>query len=104
MEPIVSISVTMLVMFYSHELVVKHIWMLLVSKVHFDHHSVYMYSQALKLIELIRFIMYNFSSSDSLKAIYIALIWSNLEYASLHLEYPYFGIQENIQRNSATLW
>jgi hypothetical protein len=43
--------------------------MLLDSKLHSDHHGVYTYSHALKLLELIHFIMYNFSSSDSLKAI-----------------------------------
>jgi hypothetical protein len=52
-------------------------------KVHFHRHADYIrvHSQALKLLRLIHFIADNFSSLDSLKVLYIALILSKLEYA-----------------------
>jgi hypothetical protein len=53
------------------------------SKLHFHRHLDYLRSQALKLLGLIRFITYNFSSLHSLKVLYITLIRSKLEYASV---------------------
>jgi hypothetical protein len=41
------------------------------SKMHFRHHVDNIYSHALKLLGVFRFITYAFSSPDSLKVIYI---------------------------------
>jgi hypothetical protein len=40
------------------------------SKLHFHRHVDYLQSQTLKLLELNPFIIYNFSSSDSLKILH----------------------------------
>jgi hypothetical protein len=61
---------------------VKDLGVMLDSKLHFHRHVDYLRSKALKLLGLIRFITYNFSSLDSLKVLYITLIRSKLEYAS----------------------
>jgi hypothetical protein len=52
-------------------------------KLHFHRHVDYIHSQALKLLRLIPFITYNFSSSESLKIVYFTLIRSKLEYTSV---------------------
>jgi hypothetical protein len=41
------------------------------SKLHFHRHVDYLYSKALKLLGLIYFIIYSFSSLDSLKKFYL---------------------------------
>jgi hypothetical protein len=48
---------------------VKDFGVMLDSKLHFHCHVDYLHSQALKLLGLIRFITYNFSSLDSLKLV-----------------------------------
>jgi hypothetical protein len=61
----------------------KHYGVRLVSKQHFHRHVDYLHSQALKLLELIRFIKCNFSSFVSLNILCITLIRSKLEYVSV---------------------
>jgi hypothetical protein len=56
---------------------------LLDSKLYFHRRADCLHSQTLKLLGLIRFITYNFSSLDSLKVLYITLILSKLKYASV---------------------
>jgi hypothetical protein len=66
----------------------------------------FVYSQALRTLGLIRFITYNFSSLDSLIDLYIALIRSKLEYASVtwnKLTLTDSDKIENIQRKFADL-
>jgi hypothetical protein len=53
------------------------------SKLYFHCHVDFVYSQTLRTLGLIRFITYNFSSLHSLVVLYIALIRSKLEYASI---------------------
>jgi hypothetical protein len=53
------------------------------SKLYFHYHVDFIYSQALRTLGLIRFITYNFSYLDTLVVLYIALIRSKLEYASV---------------------
>jgi hypothetical protein len=65
---------------------VKNLGVMLDSKMHFHRHVDYLHSRALKLLGLIRFVTYNFSSLDSLKVLYIAVIRSKLEYACFGLE------------------
>jgi hypothetical protein len=62
---------------------VKDLGVMLDSKLHSHRQIDYLYSRALKLLGLIRFITYNFSSLDCLKDLYTALVHSNLEYASV---------------------
>jgi hypothetical protein len=62
---------------------VEDLGVVLDSKLHFRRHVGYVHSQAQKLLKLIRFITYNFSSLDSLKLLYITLIRSKFEYASV---------------------
>jgi hypothetical protein len=50
---------------------------------HFHRHVDYLRSQALKLLGLIRFITYTFSSLDSLKVLCTTLIRSKLAYGSV---------------------
>jgi hypothetical protein len=53
------------------------------SKLYFHCQVDFVYSQALRTLGLIRFITYNFSSLDSLVVLYIVLIRSKLEHASV---------------------
>jgi GT2 family glycosyltransferase len=53
------------------------------SKLYFHCHVDFVYSQALRKLGLIRCITYNFSSLDSLVVLYITLIRSKPEYASV---------------------
>jgi hypothetical protein len=62
---------------------IKDLGVMLDSKLYFHCHVDFVYSQALRTLGLIRFITYNFSSLDSLVVLYIALIRSKLEYASV---------------------
>jgi hypothetical protein len=62
---------------------VKDLEVMLDSKLHFHRHVDYLHSQALKLLQLLIFITYNFSSLDSLKVLHITLIRSKLDYSSL---------------------
>jgi hypothetical protein len=52
---------------------------MLESKLYFHRHVDYLHCQALKLLGIIRFITYNFSSMDSINVVYITLIRSKLE-------------------------
>jgi hypothetical protein len=62
---------------------VKDLGVMLDSKLYFHRHIDNLYSRALKLLGLICFITYNFSSLDCLKVLYTTLVCSNLEYASV---------------------
>jgi hypothetical protein len=62
---------------------IKDLGVMVNSKLYFHCHVDFVYSQALGTLGLIRFITYNFSSLDSLVILYIALIRSKLEYASV---------------------
>jgi hypothetical protein len=69
---------------------------------YFHRYIDYLYSRALKLLGLIRFITYNFSSLDCIKVLYTALVHSNLEYASVAWNNPTLADSnklENIQEN-----
>jgi hypothetical protein len=80
---------------------VKDLGVKLDSKLHFHRHIDNLYSRALKVLGLIRFITYNFSSLDFLKVLYTALVRSTLEYASVawsNLSLAYSYKHENIQR------
>jgi hypothetical protein len=63
----------------------KDIGVTLDSKLRFHRHVEYLYYRSLKMLGLIRFIMYNFSSlgTGSLNVLYIALFCSKPEYASV---------------------
>jgi hypothetical protein len=63
--------------------VVRDLGVMLDSELNFHRHVDYLHSQALKLLGLIRFITYNFSSLNGLKALYITSIRSKLGYASV---------------------
>jgi hypothetical protein len=67
---------------------VKDLGDMLGGKLHFHRHVDYIYSQALKLLGLIRFIKH--SSLDSLKILHINLILSKLEYPSVVLSNLFF--------------
>jgi hypothetical protein len=62
---------------------VKELGAMLDSKLHFHRHADYLHPQTLKLLKVIRFITYDFSSLYSLKVLCITLIRSKLEYASV---------------------
>jgi hypothetical protein len=62
---------------------IKDLGVMLDSKLYFHCHVDFVYSQALRILGLVRFITYNFSSLDSLVVLYIALIRSKPEYASI---------------------
>jgi hypothetical protein len=53
------------------------------NKVYFHHHVNYLFSVTSKLLGLINFITYNFRSLDSLLVLYISLVRSKLECASI---------------------
>jgi hypothetical protein len=61
----------------------KDLGVMLNSELYFRCHVNFVYSQALRTLGPIRFITYNFYSLDSLVVLYIALIRSNIEYASV---------------------
>jgi hypothetical protein len=85
---------------------VKDLGVTLYSKLHFHRHVDYIHSQTLKLLGLIRFIAYNFSSLDSLKVLYITLILSKLKHASViwnNLTLAYSNKLENIERKFGNL-
>jgi hypothetical protein len=62
---------------------VKDLGVWLDNKLYFHHHVNYIFSVVSKLLGLINFITYNFSSLDSLLVLYISLVRSKLEYASI---------------------
>jgi hypothetical protein len=62
---------------------IKDLGIMLCSKLYFICHVDFVYSQTLKILGLIHFITYNFFSLGSLVVLYIALIRSNLECASV---------------------
>jgi hypothetical protein len=71
------------------------------SELHFHRHVDCLHPQELKLLGLIRFITYNFSSSDSIQVVYITLIRSQFEHASVawnNLTLADSNKLENIQR------
>jgi hypothetical protein len=53
---------------------IKDLGIMLDSKLHLHRHVDFVHSQALRTLELIRFIIYNFSSFDSLIVLYNPLI------------------------------
>jgi hypothetical protein len=61
---------------------VKDLGVWLDKKLYF-HHVNYIFSVASKLLGLIKFITYNFSSLDSLLVLYVSLRSSKLEYACI---------------------
>jgi hypothetical protein len=58
---------------------IKHLGVMLDSKLYFHCHVDFIYPQTLRSLGLIRFIAYNLSSLDSLVVLYIALMRSKLE-------------------------
>jgi hypothetical protein len=76
------------------------------SKLYFHRHVDVVYSQALRTSGLIRYVTYNFFSSDCLVVLYNSLIRSKLEYASVvwnNLSLTDFNKIENIERKFANL-
>jgi hypothetical protein len=57
----------------------RDLGVMLDSKLYFHYHIDFVYSQELRTLGLIRVIIYNFSSLDSLVVLYISLIRSKLE-------------------------
>jgi hypothetical protein len=60
---------------------IKDLGVMLDSKLYFHSHVYYVHSQRLRILGIIRYITYNFSSLDSLVVLYNALVRSKLEYA-----------------------
>jgi hypothetical protein len=84
----------------------KDLGVMLDRKLHFHRHVGYFHSQALKLLRLIRFITYNFTSLGSLEVLHITLICSKPEYAFVvwnNLTIADSNKLENIQRQFANL-
>jgi hypothetical protein len=50
-------------------------------KLHFHRHVDFLFSRSMKLLALIRILMFSFSTTDSLLMLYFALVRSKLEYA-----------------------
>jgi hypothetical protein len=76
------------------------------SKLRFHCHANFVYSQALRTLGLVRYVTYNFSSSNCLVILHNALIRSKLEYASAvwdNLTLTYLNTIENIQKLSVLL-
>jgi hypothetical protein len=69
---------------------VKDLGVMLASKLHFQRHVDCLKPQTLKLLRLIRFITYNFSSLDSINVFYVTSVPSKLEYASVIWKKYYF--------------
>jgi hypothetical protein len=85
---------------------IKDHGVMLDSKLHFHRHIDNLYPQALKLLGLIRFITYNFSSLNCLEVFYTALVPSNLEYAPVawnNLTLADSNKLENVQRKFVNL-
>jgi hypothetical protein len=85
---------------------VKDLGIMLDRKLHFHRHVDYLRSQALALLGLIRLITYDISSSDNREVLYITLILSKLEYASVvcnNLTLADSNKLKHIQRKSANL-
>jgi hypothetical protein len=62
---------------------VKDLGVWLDNKLYFHHYVNYIFSVASKLLGLIKFITYNFSSLESLLVLFISLVRSKFEYASV---------------------
>jgi hypothetical protein len=80
---------------------VKDLGVWLDIKLYFHHHVNYIFSIASKLLGLV-----NFSSLDSLLVLFILLVWSKLEYASItwnNLTITDFNKLESIQKKFAHL-
>jgi hypothetical protein len=76
------------------------------SKLCFHRHVDFVHSQALRSLGLIGFVTYNFSHLDCLVVLYISLIRSKLEYATVvwnNLSLTDSNKIENIQRKFANL-
>jgi hypothetical protein len=85
---------------------IKDLGVMLDSKLYFHRHVDFVYSQALRTLGLIRYVTYNFSSSDCLVVLYNSLIRSKLEYASVvwnNLSLTDSNKTENTQRKFANL-
>jgi hypothetical protein len=84
----------------------KDLGVMLDSKLYFHRHVDFVYSQALRTLGLIRYVIYNFSSLDCLVVLYNSLIKSKLEYASViwyNLSLTDSNKVENIQRKFANI-
>jgi hypothetical protein len=85
---------------------IEDLGVMLDSKLHFHSHVDYLHSQGLRTLGLIHYIMYNFSSIDSLVVLYNSLVRSRLEYASViwnNLTLTDSKKLESIQRKFANL-
>jgi hypothetical protein len=89
---VISFSRKTIVLIYDYKLCqspitrshsVKDLGVCIDNKLHFHDHVNYIFSQSTRLLGLIRNITFNFSSIESMLRLYIALVWSKLEYASV---------------------
>jgi hypothetical protein len=71
------------------------------SKLHFHNHVDYIFSECIKLLGIIRSITFTFSSLECLYTLYLTLVRSKLEYASVVWNYNNNNNNKNME---ACLW
>jgi hypothetical protein len=62
---------------------IKYLGVYIDCKLNFYHHVDFLFSHAMKLLRLIRTLIFSFSTPDSLLMLHFALVKSKLEYASV---------------------
>jgi hypothetical protein len=62
---------------------IKDLGVFIDARLHFHDHINYLFSQSIKLLGLVRNITFNFSSLECMLTLYIALVRSKLEHASV---------------------